>query len=56
MDDQMIRQMAWRTSWLWLLLGGAIGCTTMATVTNVRDQPCQQNVASALSEILLASC
>lgn len=49
----MIRPLTWRTSGLWLLLGGAIGCTTMATLTNVGDQPCRQNFASALSDILI---
>lgn len=38
---------------MWLLLSGTIGCTTMATVTNVRDQPCRQNFAAALSNILV---
>ena len=30
------------------------GCTTMAALTNVREQPCQRQFASALSEMLLA--
>ena len=42
-----------RTIWAWLLFGGALGCTTMATMTNVRDQPCRQNFSSALSEMLV---
>jgi hypothetical protein len=45
--------MRWRTSCAWLLLGGTIGCTTIATVSNVGDQPCRQNFATALSEILV---
>ncbi len=42
------------------MLGGsaavitALGCTTMAAVTNLRDQPCQHNFATALAEILIA--
>ncbi len=36
------------------IIGAALGCTSIAAVTNLRDQPCQQNSAMALSEILLA--
>lgn len=36
------------------IIAAALGCTSMAAVTNLRDQPCQQNFATALSEILLA--
>lgn len=45
--------MTLRRTWVWLLLSGTIGCTTMATVTNVRDQPCRQYFAADLSEILV---
>jgi hypothetical protein len=49
-DDRLL---TWQTVWVWVLFSGAIGCTSMATVTNVRDQPCRQNFARALSEILV---
>jgi hypothetical protein len=49
----MNRLLTWQPIWVWVLFGGAIGCTSMATVTNVRDQPCRQNFARALSEILV---
>ncbi|GKS56481.1 hypothetical protein YTPLAS18_00080 [Nitrospira sp.] len=31
-----------------------VGCTTMAAITNPREQPCRQNFAAALADILVA--
>lgn len=45
---------SWRACSVAALLAASLGCTSMAAVTNAREQPCQQNVATALSEILVA--
>lgn len=37
-----------------VIMLSTLSCTTMAKVTNVREQPCQGTFATALSEILRA--
>lgn len=37
-----------------LTLGTTLGCTTMATITNVQEEPCQRTFATALADIVRA--